>query len=345
MKNEFITIGGTTRDISFFDNHGTLVDNCRGKFCRKLLAFEPGAKIKVDKFYYSYGGGAANAAVCLANFGFKVSCLAPIGDDENGRFIKENLKKRRVDISLMRTIKREESGSSFILVSPTGERIIFAQRGANVKLKINSSDLESLKKTKYVYIASLAGGWRENLRKIFSAVGHNHHWIFWNPGTTQYLGGPERIAPFLKKVTVLASNQEEAQKLLRSSKKYRQLNEEFLNNPDNLVKILHDLGPKIVIITLGAAGVIVYDGKKFYRRNIIKEKRRVDTTGIGDIFNSSFAAGLALYKGDINKALRLGLKNAALKVAYLGAHHDHLLKLKDIKVPRPKNGRKVKNKK
>jgi sugar/nucleoside kinase (ribokinase family) len=74
-------------------------------------------------------------------------------------------------------------------------------------------------------------------------------------------------------------------------------------------------------------GVIAYDGRQIYRRSILREKKRVDTTGVGDVFNSSFAAGLVLYQGDIDRALRLGLKNTAAKVAHLGAQSG-LLKLK-----------------
>ena len=307
-----------------------MVDNCEGSLCRQLLAFEPGAKIKVDKFYYSYGGGAANAAVCLTNFGFKTACLAPIGDDENGRFIIDNLRGKGIGVELLKKVNKEESGSSFVLVAPSGERIIFAQRGANTKLKVGRSDLAVLKRTQHIYIASLAGVWKENLRKIFSAVGHNHHWIFWNPGMTQYLGGIAPISSFLKKVTVLSSNHEEAVKLIASSKEHKNLTKKSLRNIELVAKLIHQTGPQIVVITMGSAGVIAYDGHKFYRYAALKDRKRVDTTGIGDAFNSSFAAGLVLFKGDIDRALRLGLKNTAAKVRHLGAQNG-LLTLKDIK--------------
>lgn len=318
---DFITIGGTTRDISFFTDQGIVLDNRQDLLRQKLLAFESGAKIKVDKFYYSYGGGAANAAVCLVNLGFKTACLAPIGTDDNGRFIVKNLRARGVGVNLLETVRGEESSSSFILIAPDGERIIFAQRGANTKMKINQSGLAALKKTNNVYIASLAGEWKYNLRQIFSAIGHNSHHIFWNPGMTQYLGGVKPIAGFLKKITVLSSNKDEALQLILASPQYRQLGRKFLNKEENLLKILHSLGPKIVVLTLGQAGVMAYDGQKLYRRAIVKGKKRVDTTGIGDVFNSSFAAGLTLYRGDIDRALGLSLKNAAAKVAHLGAQN------------------------
>lgn len=328
MKYDFITIGGATRDISFFTKEGILIKNSQDILRQELLAFEYGAKIKVNRFNYSYGGGAANSAVCLANFGFKTTCIAAIGDDENGRMIVKNLKERKVNSSLLKVIKNEGSGTSFVLIAPSGERIIFAQRGANHLLKLQQKEIKELTKTNNVYIASLAGDWYQNLKAIFSVAHDNGQKVFWNPGMTQLLSGYKKIGQFIKKVTVLAVNKDEALQLLHSSERLNGYNDKALNNVVNLVKAIHLLGPKIAMITLGSEGVIVYDGKNVYHRQIIKEKKRVDTTGIGDIFNSSFAAGYIKYQANIDKALDLALKSAASKVGYLGAQNG-LIKFKN----------------
>jgi len=316
---DFITIGGTTRDISFFTDQGVLLDNKLDILRQKLLAFESGAKIKVDKFYYSYGGGAANAAACLANFGFKTACLAPVGGDNNGRLIIENLKMRQVDTRLIERVKDEESGSSFILIAPTGERIIFAQRGANNSLAIDEKNVAYLRRTKSIYIASLSGDWLGNLRKIFSVVSETGPNVFWNPGMTQFLGGADKLKKYLKKTTVLACNKDEALALVLNTNGYKAANHTELNKTENLIKIIHGFGPKIVVITMGSDGVMVFDGQRIYQHDILKEVKRVDTTGVGDIFNSSFAAGWTLFKGNIDKAVHLSLQNAAAKVAHIGA--------------------------
>lgn len=44
-------------------------------------------------------------------------------------------------------------------------------------------------------------------------------------------------------------------------------------------------------------------------------------TGVGDAFNSTFAAGLNLYQGDIKKSLHLAAKNTASKIAHFGAQN------------------------
>ncbi|OIO05579.1 hypothetical protein AUJ26_02755 [Candidatus Falkowbacteria bacterium CG1_02_37_21] len=319
MTYDFITVGGTTRDISFFTDQGIIINNRKDILRQKVLAFESGAKIKVDHFYYSYGGGAANAAVCLSNFSLKTACLAPIGDDEDGGHIVKNLRQHSVDVSLIQKIKNTESGSSFILVAPSGERIIFAQRGANIKFSINASTLTALEKTNNIYIASLSGDWLNTLRKIFAVVKKSGQKVFWNPGTTQLLGGVNKLSPFIKHTTVLAMNHDEAIELVVRSGQYKHLKAFFLNKPENLLKLLHTLGPKIVVITLGQDGVVAWDGQKLYHQPIIKSKNRVDATGLGDVFNSTFAAGLTLYAGNIDQAINLALRNTAAKVSHIGA--------------------------
>lgn len=326
---DFITVGGTTRDISFFTDQGLVIDNHRDLLRQQVLAFELGAKIKVDNFYYSHGGGAANSAVCLANFDFKAACLAPVGDDQNGQLIIKNLKSRGVLTGLVKKIKGQQSGSSFILISSSGERIIFAQRGANSHLKISAKDKIALRAAKNIYIASLAGDWRTSLVKIFAGVTKEQK-VFWNPGLTQILAGLEGLEKFLKKVTVLAINQDEATELVVRSAAYKKKSRAFLDDPANLLRVIQSAGPDIVMITRGPDGVMVYDGKKIYNRPVKKEKKRVDSTGVGDIFNSSFAAGFHYFNGDIPQALDLALKNAAAKVAHLGAQ-DGLLDKRALK--------------
>jgi ribokinase len=326
MSYDFIAIGGATRDISFFTDQGVLLDNKKDVLRQKILAFEAGAKIKVDKYYYSYGGGAANAAVCLANLGLKTACLTAVGADESGRLIIKDLQNNRVVTVLVSQIKSAESGSSFILIAPSGERIIFAQRGANNDLMISSKELAAIKQAKNLYLASLSGHWPANLKKIFSVVTARGPKVFWNLGASQYEQGLDSLSQYMDRVEVLAMNKDEAIELVIRTTGYSHLSRAFLNKTENLLKIIKGFGPRIILITLGAEGAMIYDGQKIYQRPALKDKKRLDTTGVGDIFNSSFAAGLCLFKGNINQAFSLALKNAAAKVGHLGAHNG-LIKL------------------
>ncbi|MBN2884960.1 carbohydrate kinase family protein [Patescibacteria group bacterium] len=326
MIYDIITIGGATRDISFFTDEGILIDNHRDVLRQKLLAFEYGAKLKVDNFYNLFGGGAANAAVNFANSGFKTACLARVGEDGNGRDIINNLRERGVSIKMTRLDNKASTGVSFILVTNSGERIIFTNRSANNDLVIRAEEIRAIRQTKNLYIASLSGNWQAVLRSVFK---NSSARIAWNPGVSQYQAGLKKLSPFLKKTDVFCVNKDEAIELVLSDARYSNKKPAFLNKIENLLLALYEFGPRLVLITSGKDGADVYDGQSFYHQDVLKEKKRVDITGVGDAFNSSFVAALALTDGDIKKSLYAGAKNTAAKIAYFGAQNG-LLDLRKI---------------
>lgn len=329
MFYDFITLGGATEDITVGTKEGILLDNKKDILRQKLIAFEYGAKISVDRSYVNYGGGAANAAVNFAGLGFKTAAIFNLGQDDRGRRIVANLKKRGVDSSLVSKSPKAESAFSFILITKENERMIFSSRGANKNLKLNQKQLSALKKSAWLYITSLNGPfWRANLNQVFKIKNLK---IAWNPGHEQLLGGVKAIAPYLKKTKVFCVNKDEAIELVLSLKEYKYKDNKFLNQVKNLLLAIYSLGPRLVVITSGKDGADVYDGERFYHENIIKEQKRLDTTGVGDAFNSSLLAGLVWYKFDIKRAMKLGLRSTASLVSQIGAQNGLLTK-KDLKL-------------
>lgn len=326
MKYDVVTIGGATEDITFYTSEGILINNKKDLTRQKLLAFEYGAKIKVDKSFSSFGGGAANAAVCLSDFGFKTACLSAIGEDARGQRILNNFQKRGVDITLVQKIKKIETGFSFLLVGPTNEHIVFSNRAANGELTINNFEIETLYQSEWIYLTSLSGEWKSNLEKIFSVKNEK---IAWNPGHRQILTGLPALEKYFKRTTCLIVNKDEAIELVMSDKKYKAKSRAYLNNMKNLLLALSSYGPKIVVITAGRHGADAISEGKICHQPIIKEKQRADTTGVGDAFGSAFIAGLKLYKQDIKKSLRLASRNAASVISIPGAQNG-LLSKKDI---------------
>lgn len=326
MKYDVITIGGATEDITLYTKEGVLVDNKKDILRQKLLAFEYGAKIKIDKTFSSFGGGAANAAVCLAALGFKTAALVAVGADGRGEKIKKNLEKRGVDASLAQTYKDIESGFSFLLVGQDNEHIVFSNRAANIKLAVKENDLENLKNTDWIYITSLYGQWQDALDKIFSVHGVK---IAWNPGNAQFDAGIGVLNKYFKKTKVLIVNKDEAIELVVSDEKNKKKNSRYLKNMKNLLVILQQWDPEIVVITNGKYGADAYNGRKFYHQDILREKKRVDTTGVGDAFGSSFIAGLEIYQGNIEKAMKLAIKNTASVISMQGAQNGFLTR-KDL---------------
>lgn len=318
MKYTIISIGGVTRDITFLTNEGILIDNHHDVLRQKLLAFEYGAKIQVKQFYSLFGGGAANAAMNFSRSGFSTACLACVGDDDNGRQIVKHLKEHKIATRLISINKKNTTGLSCILVSKEGERIIFSNRSANNSLEIKIPEKKILRRANWLYLTSLSGDWLASLRSVFALKGPK---IAWNPGSLQCQAGLKVLAPFLKRTDILYVNKDEAIEMVISDSKYKTKNEGFLNNTKNLLSILQAAGPKVIVITDGSNGADVYDSVNFYHQNIFKEKKRVDMTGVGDAFNSSFLIGMSLTEGDIQKSLYLGARNTASKIAHFGAQN------------------------
>jgi len=77
---------------------------------------------------------------------------------------------------------------------------------------------------------------------------------------------------------------------------------------------------------LGKNGADAYDGRIFYHQDILHERRRMDTTGVGDAFGSTLVAGLELFNGDIAKAMYLSVKNTASVISEQGAQNGLLTK-------------------
>lgn len=327
MKYSVITVGGATEDIIFYTAEGVSLNNPKDLLRQHLLAFEAGAKVKIDRSWPSFGGGAANAAVNFAGLGLKCATFVCLGKDDRGDKVRANFKKKGVEIKYLTYSKSLETGFSFVLIDhKSKERIIFSARGANSDLKITPSDQRNLEKGKWIYITSLSGAWSANLKAIFRA---SKPLIAWNPGEAQIKAGAKFLKPFLQKTEFLFLNKDEAVELAINLPKFKHLRptHKFFGNITNLCHIIKSLGPKRLVITDGRHGAYYYDGGEVYAQAPAKEKKRVDVTGVGDAFNSSVIAGLEIYKGDIKKALNLAARNSAAKISHLGAQTG-LLKLR-----------------
>lgn len=326
MKFDLITVGGATEDMALHTDEGVIIDNKDDLLRQKLLGFEYGAKINIRRSCVSFGGGASNAAVVASLLGLNSAALIAIGDDDRGKRILKNLTDRKVNISLVEKIKDNFSGLSFLIVGQTNEHIVFSSREANTKLSVNIEQLKHLKNTKWIYITSLSGDWKKALNNVFKIKGVK---IAWNPGHVQLKSGVKVIGKYLKKTEALIINKDEAIELAVSDKKHKGKGGEYFNDISNLLRIIKSFGPKIVVITNGSFGAHAYDGTDDYYQPVLKERKRVDTTGVGDAFGSSFISGLEIYKNDIKKALYLGARNTASAIAKEGAQNGLLTK-KDL---------------
>ena len=315
---DFITIGGATKDLSLFTAEGVLIDNPSDPLRLQLIAFEQGAKIGVPQVWESFGGGAANTAVNLATLGFRVSAICDLGRDSVGQEIIRNLKKRGVNTNLVVSWPEEASGMSLILIAPNGERVIFAARGANRRLDFNAARRRALGRAKNIYLSSLSGAWKQDLREIFRYASGR---IFWNPGARQLKAGVKFLKPFLKKTTVLIVNRDEALEIVLSDPRYVGQDLKTLNKAAFLLKTLRSYGPEVVLLTDGRAGSYCANANKTHHQGVVGRQKAVDATGVGDVFGSTWVAAWLLSEGDLKQASLLASRQAAGKITQHGAQN------------------------
>jgi sugar/nucleoside kinase (ribokinase family) len=323
MKYDVIAIGGAVEDQFIHTAEGVLISNPEDKLRQNLLGFEYGAKVLVDNSETAFGGGAANAAVAFSRLGLKTAILSCVGVDQRGLDIFKNFKQNKVATKLIQTTKKEPTGFSVVVVAKSGEHVVFPVRGANNELKVTWSAGRNLGKSRWLYLTSLSGDWQKTLHSIFSNKGRAQ--IAWNPGHVQLMAGIKFLKPYLEHTTVLILNVDEALELLSGLTQYKTKKKALPEKIDDIVKAVHSLGPKLVLVTNGAEGALAFDGEKKYRFKPKKIKQVMNTIGVGDAFGSSFVAGLQLF-GDVDKALELAGLNSARVVAAHGAQENLIFK-------------------
>jgi ribokinase len=318
MKYDLIAIGGAVEDITLYVDDGQVISNPKDVLRQKLIAFEYGAKIRASECFRFPGGGANNAAVCVSRLGLKAGLFSSVGDDETGRRLFKNLDENKVDYRLTRRIRGAETGFSVVAVGPGGEHAIFVYRGAAELFEINRIEAHMLSYSKWLYVSSLSGRWEAVLDKIFSV---KKVLVAWNPGLVQVKAGAGKLKKYLKKTEILFLNKDESLELAFSERKYRKQEKKLVKNHRALAEALKSFGPKKVVITDGENGADYFDGQIFHHEKSLRlpPEKIADTTGVGDAFCSTTVAGLEIYRGDYQKAMKLAMKNAAANLREPGA--------------------------
>ena len=281
---DIITIGSATVDALARTEYCDMIHD---KNKKELIAYPVGSKILMDELILTVGGGGTNTAVCLARLGHKVAFLGKIGSKYNSKRVIQQLKKEKVNTSLVIRSKTGRTGYSIILDSKKHDRTILSFKGSNNDLRFNEINLKKLK-TKWFYFSSMIQNSFKTQEKIANYAEKNNIKIIYNISSYLAKKGKKHLKKILNKINILVLNKEEAELLVGKV------------DIKNLLKKLTELGPNIVAITDGKHGVYVYDNSNIYSgkpHNI----NIVETTGAGDAFASSFLSGF-IRKDDIEFA-------------------------------------------
>ncbi|MEL5957945.1 ribokinase [Streptomyces sp. CLV115] len=249
------------------------------------------------------GGKGGNQAVAAARLGARTALLARVGDDAHGRLLLESQRAAGVDTAGV-LVGGAPTGVALITVDPSGDNSIVVSPGANARLtprdvraagallgaaRVVSVQLEIPLET----VAEVAGAMSPGSRLVL------------NPSPPAPL--PGRVLGVCDPLVV---NEHEARYVLGESAG---------STPQEWARALLSLGPRSVVVTLGAAGALVADGRTGDVVPVPSPRvEAVDTTGAGDAFTAALAWRLGLGE-ELTEAAAFAVRVGAAAVTRRGA--------------------------
>ncbi len=299
------------------------------------------------------GGGAINTAISFSRLGYTTSTFSKIGNDDRGQFLIKKLQSEGVITDTIIMSQSEGTGISYIMPAIDGNTSVLIYRGANEFLKTEDIPQAALKQSNILYITSLNGESSDILLPLVKIAHENKVCVVVNPGSEQLKGGVVKFNQSLPYIDILLLNETEAQYFMTSLiqqqpelKKLLNQSQQPLTNdnppliqaplktPDGsfmlsqFFKLVHAMGPKIVMVTNGADGAYVSTGQEIFYHAAIPTNV-ITTIGAGDAFGSCFVATLMKNttfdkaiadKERIKQALRNGVINSTSVVSFLDAN-------------------------
>lgn len=277
----------------------------------------------VDDASLTIGGSGGICAAGAARLGLRVAMVGVVGDDIFGRFMRESLTARGVDLSAVRTDPRIPTGLSIHLIRGD-DRAIVTNPGTIPELRCEDIDLDLLASARHVHVSSyflqrgLWTGLADVLRGARAAGATVSLDPNWDPAETWDQGLPALCGL----LDVLLPNEAEAAALAR------------VLAPDpggsaagglpagavtaaEAARTLARQGPSAVV-KLGAEGALAAapDGG-LIRVPAVPDVHPVDAVGAGDSFDAGFLAA-TIWGWDTSRALAVGAACGALSTRAAG---------------------------
>jgi sugar/nucleoside kinase (ribokinase family) len=278
-----------------------------GKDGQPDLSIPFGLKIPYDFAEIIPGvGNSANAAVAFARLGFNSGLVSNVGGDDWGREILTTLHKQKVDSRFVHINPDKKSNYHYVLWYKDDRTILIKHEVYDYRWpRFRPIDVP-----KWIYFSSISEHAMEYHDEISDWLDdHKGTKLAFQPGTFQINAGAHRLKRIYKQSEILAVNREEA--VMISGGDHGDMHDLFNR--------LHDLGPRIVVISDGHKGAYASDGKNRYKMPIYPDpKPPYDRTGAGDAFTSTFVAAI-MHGADIPSALLWAPVNSMSVVQKVGA--------------------------
>ncbi|HZM32952.1 MAG TPA: 5-dehydro-2-deoxygluconokinase [Burkholderiales bacterium] len=270
---------------------------CMGRAAVDLYGEQIGARLEDQSSFARYLGGCpANIAVGSARLGLRVAMLTRVGDEHNGRFVRETLAAEGVDVSHVATDPRKLTALVFLAIKDRASFPLLFYRHDCADMAVGAGDFEEgfLRSAKALLISGTHFSQPATARACFAAIAHAHKFVFdidYRPvlwGLTGIDRGEDRFVAS-RRVT------EAMQEVIRLAHVVIGTEEEFhiaggCEDADEALRRLRQISPAVFVVKRGPLGCTVHDGTKaMENRGFPVEVFNI--LGAGDGFAAGFLSG------------------------------------------------------
>lgn len=262
------------------------------------------------------GGTSSNTAAALAKFGLGCAFVGTVGDDNYGRFVRDDLAKLGVDVSGLVVDPSLNTVGVFAFIDETGERYLWGWPREKQSFKVideNRVDFERICRADWVHSSGMSLVYDTSARSTITRIFHEAHAAGVPTSFDLNLRVDDGVLDpdFAQALDAIMGD---VDYLLGSGP------DEFAylgggTWEENAAALARD--GRMVIARDGARGsMALFDGKA-----VRADAYRVeveDTVGAGDVYNAGFISGI-LAGRDISEALRLGNAVSGYTVARKGS--------------------------
>jgi sugar/nucleoside kinase (ribokinase family) len=244
------------------------------------------------------GGSPANIAAYVAKLGGKSAVISKTGIGPFGQFLKAELRRSGVQTDYLVMDHRVHTSVIFISRS-TGTADFEAFRSGDYRLEPREVNEEAIRRARIVYASTFSLSrepCRSAVEKAFRLAQEDGKIISLDPNYSpviwpDYQEAREVICRMMGYATITKPSMDDATRLFGGGR-----------SPEAYIELFHDMGPRVVVFSMGAAGALLSEHGKITHIPA-RAVRVADATGAGD----SFWAGFLIAMLDGNSLTRCAL--------------------------------------
>jgi ribokinase len=210
-----LTVGGAMIDtIAIIEPH-RIERMTMANADESYLLLAEGRKTEALEVSTHCGGGAINAAVCVARLGADTAALAKLGQDDRAETVMARLMAEGVSARWVLRDRRATTGASVMVSSHDRNAAIFTYRGANTLLEAGDLKDDAFA-VDLVYVSSLSNRSADCFPEIIARAKAHKAFVATNPGIRQISSRGSALSQCLAQIDLFALNRAEADVLVPS---------------------------------------------------------------------------------------------------------------------------------